>query len=196
MFLATIALAQLIHACAPNVNPVTMGAVVQVESGGNSLALHDNTLHRSFAPSNETEAVDWANRLIALGHSVDIGLSQINSANLPKLNLSAVRAFEPCTNLHAGAAILSADYAAAAGRFGEGQYALRRALAAYNSGSFFADETYVNEILVAAGVPPDAVAASDLPRRSAAHAKGPVAQPSYTVQHTAGSPVVVIIGGP
>jgi len=179
-----------------------MSAVVQVESGGNPLALHDNTLRQSYAPESQAEAIDWATQLIGFGHSVDLGLSQINSANLPMLAMSVAQAFDPCTNLRGGARILGEDYTAAAGRFGPGQYALRRALAAYNSGSFFASQAYVNEILVAAGVPPETAEAPTTGTAGQSNGRGkraapqPTPEPPYTIERVAGSPVVVIDGTP
>jgi type IV secretion system protein VirB1 len=204
MLLAVVTLAQLLRDCAPNVSPSTMTAIVRVESGGNTLALRDNTLGQAYAPRNGAEAISWASQLIALGHSLDLGLSQVNSANLPKLGISVRDAFNPCTNLSAGSAILGADYSAAASRFGAGQYALRRALGAYNTGSLYAGQDYVNEILAAAGLSPenDGVVATKAPaaKAPAARAKhrsapsGP--SPGYTVQRTAGSPVTVFVGSP
>jgi type IV secretion system protein VirB1 len=204
MLLATIAFAQLLRTCAPNVNPRTMTAVVRVESGGNRLALHDNTLRRSFSPVDDTEAVAWASQLVGMGHSVDIGLSQINSANLPRLGLSVSDAFDPCTNLRAGATILGEDYASAEARFGPGQMALRRALGAYNTGSLFAGQTYVNAILVAAGLAPDDAGppATVADRRPPSPNSGSPTSSivvygstqSYATRRVAGSSVEVILG--
>jgi type IV secretion system protein VirB1 len=153
MLLAALVLAQMLRECAAKVDARTMTAIVSVESAGDRLALHDNTLGRSFSPASGDEAVAWTQQLLALGHSVDIGLSQINSRNLPRLGLRVEEAFDSCTNLRAGATILSEDYASASARFGAGQVALRRALGAYNTGSLFAGREYVNRILVAAGFP-------------------------------------------
>jgi type IV secretion system protein VirB1 len=176
-----------------------MVAIVRVESGGNTLAIRDNTIDRTYDPVDAREAESWANQLLALGHSLDLGLAQVNSANLPRLGLSVHQAFDPCANLHGGAQILSEDYAAAAGRFGAGQFALRRALGAYNSGSLFAGQSYVNEILAAAGLSPE----TDYPaqqqaavatRKHRTVASAPSA--GYTVEHTVGSPVTVYVGSP
>jgi type IV secretion system protein VirB1 len=149
---AAFTLAQLLHICAPDVGERTMTAIVTVESGGNPLAIHDNTLRRSFSPHDTRQAVAWANQLLALHHSVDLGLSQINNANLPRLGLSVTEAFDACSNLSGGSLILAADYRAAAQRFGPGQYALRSAIGAYNTGSLFAGFAYVDRILAAAGL--------------------------------------------
>lgn len=152
MVATAFTLAQLLHICAPDVGVRTMTAIVQVESGGNPLAIHDNTLGRSFAPHDARQAVVWANQLLAMHHSVDLGLSQINSANLPRLGLSVTEAFDACSNLSAGSMILAADYRAAVRQFGPGQYALRSAIGAYNTGSLFAGYAYIDRILAAAGL--------------------------------------------
>ena len=155
VLLAAMTLVSLLHECAPGVSPATMTAIIRVESGGDPLAIHDNSIGRSFAPSSTAEAVAWANQLLGMGHSIDVGISQVNSGNFARLGLTPSRVFDPCTNVHAGATILSEDYRSAAHLFGPGQFALRRALGAYNSGSIFAGQTYVNEILIAAGLAPD-----------------------------------------
>ena len=197
MFLAAAALATLIQNCASNIAPRTMTAVVSVESGGNPLAMHDNTLGRSFEPNDMATAIAWATELIARGDSVDLGLSQINSNNLPSLGLSVRLAFDPCSNLHAGATILGNDYANASARFGAGQYALRRALSAYNSGSMFAAQEYVDRILVAAGVPPDTPTEAPVAkaRKHAPTVAVATPKPPYT-ERASESGVIVINGNP
>ena len=214
--LAVVALSHLLASCAPTIAPRTMAAVVRVESGGDPLALHDNTSGRSFAPGDAREAAAWTTALLALGHSLELGLSQINTANLPRLGLSVAAAFEPCANLRAGATVLSGDYRAASARFGAGQFALRSALGAYNSGSLYAGRAYVDRILAAAGLPPENVAtrpvvtadgflatppAARAARSGRAHRAGGSANPaapalSYTIVRTPGSPVEVLVGTP
>ncbi len=194
-----VVLAHLLRECAGSIAPKTMAAVVSVESGANPLAMHDNTRNQSFQPPDMATAISWATQLIAQGDSVDMGLSQVNSTNLPRLGLSVRSAFEPCSNLHAGATILSSDYAAASAQFGPGQYALRRALSAYNSGSMFAAQGYVDRILIAAGVPPDDPTPAPVAAKPRAH--GPVAaavatpKPPYT-ETSSDSGVVIINGNP
>jgi type IV secretion system protein VirB1 len=150
--LAAYTLAQLLRTCAPDVGARTMTAIISVESGGNPLAIYDNTLRRSFAPSDTRQAVAWANQLLALHHSVDLGLSQINNANLPRLGLTVPQVFDACTNASAGSLILALDYRAASNQFGPGQNALRHAIGAYNCGSIFGGYAYVDKILAAAGL--------------------------------------------
>ena len=201
MFLMQVVLSQLLRECAGNIAPKTMAAVVSVESGGNPLAMHDNTQDRSYQTADMGQAIAWASELVARGDSVDMGLSQINSMNLPHLGLTIRAAFDPCNNLRAGATILSNDYATASAHFGPGQYALRRALSAYNSGSMFAAQGYVDRILVAAGVPPDEPAQGPVAYRAhTPHAPAPAsyatAKPSYTETAESDSGVVVINGNP
>ena len=202
MFLAIVTLAGLLQTCAPGVSPSTMTAIVRVESGGNTFALRDNTIDHVYAPVDYREAVAWANQLLAMGHNLDLWLAQVNSANLPKLGISVAQAFDPCTNLRAGATILAEDYANAASHFGPGQFALRRALGAYNSGSLYAGQTYVNEILQAAGLapetnyPPAQSSAATPPGKTKHRVAAAAPETLYTVQHTAGSPVTVYVGSP
>jgi type IV secretion system protein VirB1 len=82
------------------------------------------------------DAAALARAAIAAGYSVDLGLMQVNSRNLSMLGYTVEEMFEPCTNLKAGATILTANYTTAAARHGDGQEALRAALSAYNTGNF------------------------------------------------------------
>jgi type IV secretion system protein VirB1 len=125
-------------ACAPNVAPATLEAVIRVESGGNPLAIHVNGLRVQPTPAtNAAEAARIAEGYILRGYSVDLGLMQVNSRNLVALGTTVERVLDPCTNVRDGAAILTADYAEAARTRGDGQAALQAALSAYNTGSFY-----------------------------------------------------------
>jgi len=106
---------------------------VQTESAGDIYALNVNGYGRVRTSSAE-ETVATAERLIDEGYSVDLGLMQINSRHLTQLHLTVAQAFEPCTNLKAGAKILQEAYQQAAGVFGPGQRALQAALSTYNTG--------------------------------------------------------------
>jgi type IV secretion system protein VirB1 len=151
---AAVALSTLLQQCAPNVGERTMTAIVRVESNAYPLAIYDNTTRRSFAPRTIHDAMSTARALLDAGHSVDLGLAQVNASNLPRLGINVRDAFDPCTNLRGAATILETDYEAAANRFSPGPYALRRAIGAYNSGSIYAGDDYVDRILIAAGLPP------------------------------------------
>lgn len=143
-------------ACALNVAPVTLEAVARVESGGNPLALNVNRLQGPQPhPASAAEAVRIAESYIARGFSVDLGLMQVNSRNLPALGYTVGQVLDPCTNIAAGGRILTANYADAARRMGEGQPALQAALSAYNTGSFSAGflNGYVAKYVGPGGVP-------------------------------------------
>lgn len=118
----------LLQQCAPAIAPVTMASIVQQESGGNPLALHDNTTGKTYRPASVAEAARIARELIAQGHSVDIGLAQINSKNLPGLGLDAQQVFDSCKNLRAAQIILLRGWKQSGGD-------LSGALAAYNTGN-------------------------------------------------------------
>jgi type IV secretion system protein VirB1 len=123
------------HTCSPQVAVSTMQAIVRTESGGNPWAVNDNTAKLKEQPLSREEAVSWATYLIAQGHSVDMGLGQIDSRTLAKLGLSVEQVFEPCTNLSAAAAILTAGYRRAVTTYGKGQQALLAAISTYNTGN-------------------------------------------------------------
>lgn len=65
-------------ACAPNVAPITLQAIAQVESADNPLAIHLNGARVQPLPaSNTQQAARAAESYIARGYSVDIGLMQL-----------------------------------------------------------------------------------------------------------------------
>jgi len=96
--------------CAPAVDPVTMAAVVKQESGGQPWVLNNNTTRKSVTFESKAAAVAAAVAAVGRSESVDMGLVQINSKNLPVLGLSVEQVFDPCTNIAAGATILAAGY--------------------------------------------------------------------------------------
>lgn len=135
MLLTPPQLLDLSARCAPEVASSTMMAVVEVESGLDPLAIGVNgRRHMRFVRASKAEATATAERLIAGGANIDLGLGQINSRNLARLGLSISDALDPCLNLAASARILRADYMRAATWSGDGQSALLMALSLYNTG--------------------------------------------------------------
>jgi type IV secretion system protein VirB1 len=123
--LSIVAALALAHQCAPAVAPETVVGVARTESGLHPLAVRDNTADRSYAPASADEAVALATSLInGQRHSVDLGLMQINSANLATFGLSIPDAFDACHSIETGARILSGAF----------HHALRAALSTYNTG--------------------------------------------------------------
>jgi type IV secretion system protein VirB1 len=98
----------LAASCAPNVAAKDLAALARTESAFDPLALHDNTDHTSYHPTDKTEAVAIARRLLDKGHSVDIGMMQVNSVNFSWLALSLEDALDACPSLRAGAEVLTA----------------------------------------------------------------------------------------
>ena len=137
-------------ACAPAIGASTIAAIVKVESGGNPWAINDNTTRRTFGARTYREAVGIASNLVRIGHSVDMGLTQVNSRNLARVGMTIGEVLEPCRNLMAAARILTDCYLLAAARYGEGQGALVHALGCYNTGSLYAGKRYVARVLAAA----------------------------------------------
>jgi type IV secretion system protein VirB1 len=132
-----IDVAALAAACAPDVHSSTMAAIVRVESAGNPLALNINRLQgRQPRPTNLDEAVAAAESHIAQGRTVDLGLGQVNSANLAMLGTTVREMLaDQCANLRASGKIIQACYARALRQgLAEGREALLAALSCYNTG--------------------------------------------------------------
>lgn len=137
-----IELHQLIEQCAPNVARDTMAAIIQTESAGNPYAISYEVRGRDGSrrylerqPKSYAEAVAWATWFSANGYSYAAGLTQVYSTNFRHYGLSIENAFRPCTNIAAGAAILTDKYADALERHnGATGPALVEALSRYNTG--------------------------------------------------------------
>lgn len=157
---------EMIQQCAPNVAPTTIQHIIANESEGKPLALNVNvkkvpvlgddgkqivvtkpdgtrepqtravTFKLPMPIKSTQDAVTVAELAIEAGHTVDLGYMQVNSANLKKLGYTVAQMYDPCTNVTAGAEILTASYANATKLYGEGQDALSAALSAYNTGNF------------------------------------------------------------
>jgi len=135
--------------CAPNVPLVTLRAVVRAESAFHQYALsldhprrtareqglRDGGIFLARQPTDLGEARAWAHWLINRGRNVSIGLMQVSTQHAADLGVTVDQLFDPCTNMQAGARLLTAKYQDAARSLGEGQTALNRALSQYNSGS-------------------------------------------------------------
>ena len=137
VFAATISdadFAGLAARCAPGVSAWVLYGVARTESNFDPWVLHDNSIHASASPASLAAAVAQATAWIVEGHSVDLGLMQINSANLPALGMTIDQALDPCASLAGGAAVLRAAYGADPVNDGQ-QAALLMALSIYNTGS-------------------------------------------------------------
>jgi type IV secretion system protein VirB1 len=115
------------------VAPSTLASVARTESGFQPLSINDNTTGTSGVPATRDIAIQIAAKLIEAGHSVDVGIMQINSRNFAKLGLTLEAAFDPCKSVAAAAAVLAGDYDGGE-THQERQSALRIALSKYNTG--------------------------------------------------------------
>ena len=150
--------------CAPAVAPQTLVSVARVESGFDPLVIGVNapTAARIYSRSLP-KAVSAATALIARGANIDIGLGQINSANLGRLGLSVADAFDPCRNLRAAGQVLQQAYQGQAPSPGREQAALRTALSIYNTGRTDRGfrNGYVAKVRAAAGLAGPSLATSE-----------------------------------
>ena len=127
----------VILACAPGVHPATMLPLIQAESRQNQFAIGVQKGRLARQPVSLAEASATAAMLVRQGVNFDAGYAQINSANFARTGLTAVTAFDPCSNLAAASLILRDCYGRAQGLAkGNEQYQLRLALSCYNTGGF------------------------------------------------------------
>lgn len=131
-----IAFDVLAQQCAPGVHPTTLQAIVRTESGFNPFAIGVVGGRLVRQPKSLEEAIATASALEAAGWNYSMGLSQVNRGNLGRYGLNTATVFDACSNLRAGAAILSGCYARATARTGSGQAALLEAFSCYYSGNF------------------------------------------------------------
>lgn len=131
-----------------------MERIVQVESGGNPLAIGvvGGTLERQ--PRDLGEAVATARMLDRTGYNYALGVAQVSRDNLVRYGLDTPeKAFDGCANLVAGARILAECYGRSGRDWG-------KAFSCYYSGDFVTGyrEGYVQRVYDAldatlAGVP-------------------------------------------
>jgi type IV secretion system protein VirB1 len=168
-----------------------LASIARTESAFEPLSINDNTTGVNGAPASRDIAIQIASKLIEAGHSVDIGIMQINSANFARLGLTLEAAFDPCKSVAAGAAVLAGVYVG--GQTHEGQQsALRVAISKYNTGDAQRGFTngYVHKVELAAGriVPaldvgaaPAAMDSQPLPVAAPSAPVDPNAPPSWDV---------------
>ena len=108
--LSTLIMFELTLAQALQVAPETVLAFAHVESRFDPLAIHSNSERRSYVVGSVTEAVELTRSLLAEDHSLDLGLMQINDANLAKTGLTIEAAFDPAESVRAGGLILIDAY--------------------------------------------------------------------------------------
>ncbi|MFT0546085.1 lytic transglycosylase domain-containing protein [Allopusillimonas ginsengisoli] len=155
-------LAALALACAPNIHPLTLQALISHESRTRQYAIGVNRKgkHLQQQPRTLTEATEAAQHLIDQGIDFDAGLGQINVRNWAWLNLDTKTVFDPCRNLEATQTVLAECYARSLSRHKAPQQALRAALSCYNTGNFTRGFTngYVGKVLANADIKVPALA--------------------------------------
>jgi type IV secretion system protein VirB1 len=182
---------QLALRCGPSVAPSTLASIARTESAFEPLSINDNTTGTSGVPATRNVALQIVSKLLKSGHSVDVGIMQINSGNFARLGLTPEAALDPCKSIMAAAVILAGDYAGGDTHERQ-QTALRVAISRYNTGDGqrgFANG-YVHQVELAAGriVPaldvgaaPAAIDSQPLPAAAPTAPVDPNAPPSWDV---------------
>jgi type IV secretion system protein VirB1 len=118
--------------CAPNMQVELLSRVAAVESGYNPYAIGVVGGKLARQPRTLAEALATAQMLAATGWDYSLGIVQVNQKNFGRYNLTLAAAFDPCSNLRVGAAILDDCLK----RAGASDHALGDALSCYYSGNF------------------------------------------------------------
>lgn len=135
MVIDNSALIDLAKKCSPTVSPTTMVTLIKTESKGNPLAIGLNGARLKSQPKTESQAVAWIKYLDKNGYNFDVGLGQVNIANIRKYKLKPEDLLQPCLNLQVSGYILTQNYIKAKKTTNDPQTALRKALSAYNTGN-------------------------------------------------------------
>jgi type IV secretion system protein VirB1 len=130
---AVAALTALAQQCAPEVATEAVVPLVMTESGGDDLSINVNRGPRVHA-STVADAAALARRYISAGYTVDVGLAQVNSANLARLGVTIEQAFERCTNLRLASAVLQEGFGLASRHY-TGLDAISATYSLYNTGT-------------------------------------------------------------
>ncbi len=148
--LPLVAALHLAASCAPSVAPDTLLSIVRTESAFDTLAVGDNTTRQSYHPGSSADAVALASRLIAAGHSVDLGAAQLNwsAGHLQRRNLPIAAAFDPCIGFHVGGEVLVECWGRATGA--DVQARLGSAIGCYNAGHPSPGTAYVQRVQASA----------------------------------------------
>lgn len=187
MILEIATVVALSHQCAPSVAVETLVSLVHTESRFNPYAIGVNAKGvKAPHPVDRASATAAARSLIARGYNIDLGLGQINSANLRWLGLSVEDAFDPCRNLAASARVLSSNYLAVAQSSLTTEAAIATAMSMYNTGSRsrgfgngYVSRVYASSSVVIPVIRGGAVApVAQVPMRSQALATPPLAPAS------------------
>lgn len=144
--IAPMLISALLNQYAPQIPRSVAAGICSVESGGDAWALDDDTTHQSYRPRTYAGAIALAHTLISRGHSVDLGLMQVNSVHLGQSGVTIETMLDPASNLRASQTIFTEDLATARGN-------LRAALSLYNSGSPTYSLGYADKVLAATSSP-------------------------------------------
>lgn len=129
-------LSALFSQCAPDVSPITLHALVGVESAGKPYVVANVTDKTSHYFDKKNDAIDFVNGLAANNKTYSAGLMQIYSKNFAGYNLTNETVFDHCTNIKVGADILNKCFEKALKENpNDKQGALRKAFSCYYSGN-------------------------------------------------------------
>lgn len=191
------AIASLARTCAPEIATEAVVPLVLAESGGDPLQVNVNGGPRVRAGSIAQGAA-IVRRYVAAGYTVDVGLAQINSANLARLGVTVEQAFDPCTSLRLASIVLQQSYGLARRHYA-GLDAISATYSLYNTGTLTRGlrNGYVGRVWSAAaalgsvGAPPSSAIRRTFVAAEASPEPLPVKRDAWVVGQLASSDVEV-----
>ncbi|MDE9544130.1 lytic transglycosylase domain-containing protein [Xenorhabdus bovienii] len=129
-------LSALFSQCAPDVSPITLHALVGVESSGKPYVVANVSDGTSHSFDKKDEAIVFVNDLASKNKTYSAGLMQIYSKNFTDYQLTNETVFDHCTNIKVGADILNKCFVKSLKENpSDKQGALRKAFSCYYSGN-------------------------------------------------------------
>jgi len=125
-----------------------LAAIQQVESAGRPWVIRDNATGQSLDLASRGQAEATAAIRLELGHSLDLGLYQINSVHLRRPGVSLATVFDTAVQRDLARTILAEFLLRARSLYGDTQLAWERAIGAYNDGHVESEnQPYVARVL-------------------------------------------------
>lgn len=157
MTYGAVALAYLLASCKASYVAVgTQASIIKVESSNSrgipeSNAIHDNTTGASYWPATREQASVLAKSLLRAGHSLDVGIGQLNNSNFAGIGVGVDDVLDPCINVRVTGELLERDWLEAFSAVGYNRARERQAIfmtaSLYNKNSLFGAPAYVRNVV-------------------------------------------------
>lgn len=140
-----------VSTCGPGVHPVTTASIIKAESSFNPLTIRNNTLKRSYYPTDANQAIKLVESFTQRNHKLAIGLMQITNVWFKRFDIHPKELLDGCLNIRYGTKILALYYQDCQYLTVNKKAALECALSMYWSGRPTSGGAYVNNVYAGGG---------------------------------------------